>query len=70
MLVERALARKRSDDTEHAIRERLEEFGKKTEPLIGYYTAKSLLRAVDGVGTVEAVAAAIRAALGGVAKEA
>lgn len=63
VLVERALARKRSDDTEEAIRERLVEYGKKTEPLVRYYQVRSLLREVDGEGSVSEVTAAVSAAL-------
>jgi adenylate kinase len=64
VLIARALARKRADDTEAAIRERLAEYGKKTEPLIGYYGPRGLLREVDGRGSIAEVAAAVGDVLG------
>jgi len=63
VLIERALARKREDDTEEVIRERLSVYGKKTAPLIGYYKNRNLLRPVDGNQPVAAVTAAIGVAL-------
>jgi adenylate kinase len=51
--------RRRADDTEEALRTRLMEYYKKTSPLIGYYHAKGLLAGVDGLGEIDAVAAAI-----------
>lgn len=51
--------KRRADDTEEALKTRLMEYYKKTSPLIGYYYAKGALASVDGLGEVEAVAAAI-----------
>jgi adenylate kinase len=51
--------RRRADDTEEALRQRLLEYYKKTSPLIGYYHAHGMLRTVDGLAPVEAVAAGI-----------
>jgi adenylate kinase len=47
-LVRRALARKRPDDQEEVVRERLRVYREKTEPLIGYYRQLGLLREIDG----------------------
>ena len=54
-LVDRALARQRADDKAEVVRERLEVYRRKTEPLVGYYEERGLLRRVDGLGSVEAV---------------
>ena len=51
--------RRRADDTEDALRQRLMEYYKKTSPLIGYYYAKGLLQVVDGLAEIDAVAATI-----------
>jgi adenylate kinase len=54
-LVRRAVARKRADDQEPVVRERLRVYREKTEPLIGYYTQLDLLREIDGNRPVEEV---------------
>ena len=68
-LVERLLRRAeiegRSDDNEHAIRERMREYQEKTKPLIEYYRGRGVLREVDGLGTVDEVARRIERALDG-----
>jgi adenylate kinase len=46
----------REDDTESAIRRRLELYERETAPLIAWYTAQDLLLAVDGIGTADQVA--------------
>lgn len=51
--------KRRSDDTEEALKTRLMEYYKKTSPLIGYYHAKGNLALVDGLAEMDAVAAAI-----------
>jgi len=56
---------RRADDNADSLRQRLGEYYRKTAPLIGYYHAKGLLRPVDGLAEVDAVAAAIAAALDG-----
>ncbi|MET4128772.1 adenylate kinase [Roseovarius sp. MBR-6] len=53
----------RADDNEAAVRHRLTEYYKKTSPLIGYYHAKGQLAAVDGLGEIDDVKAAIAAVL-------
>ena len=55
--------RRRADDNEESLKKRLLEYYKKTSPLIGYYYAKDLLQTVDGLDSVEGVAAAIAKAL-------
>ncbi|MCA1791240.1 MAG: adenylate kinase [Thioalkalivibrio sp.] len=45
----------RSDDTEEAVRKRLEAFHRQTMPVVDYYRAKGWLRSVDGIGTVDEV---------------
>ena len=45
----------RPDDTEEAVRKRLDSFHRQTAPVADYYKAKSLLREVDGVGPVDQV---------------
>ena len=55
--------RRRADDTAEALRTRLMEYYKKTSPLIGYYYCKRELRPVDGLAAIEAVEAAIGAAI-------
>ena len=57
--------RRRADDNEESLRQRLMEYYKKTSPLIGYYYALGDLSAVDGLGEMDAVAADIAAVLNG-----
>ncbi len=54
---------RRADDTEEALKTRLMAYYKQTSPLIGYYHAKGLLRGVDGLAEIDAVAADIAAIL-------
>jgi adenylate kinase len=63
-LVRRSLLRGRADDTEEVIRERQRVYREKTEPLIGYYRERGLLREIDGFRPVEEVTAHLFAALG------
>jgi adenylate kinase len=58
-LYERAQKEGRSDDTEEVIRERMKVYHKDTFPVVDYYEKRSMLRRVDGVGTVEEVFARI-----------
>ncbi|WP_377511134.1 adenylate kinase [Octadecabacter sp. R77987] len=55
---------RRADDNEESLKTRLLAYYKQTSPLIGYYYAKGDLKSVDGLGSMEAVAAAIKGALG------
>jgi adenylate kinase len=63
-LVRRALLRRRADDREEVVRERLRVYREKTAPLIGYYRERGLLREIDGNRPVEQVTAGILGALG------
>lgn len=53
----------RADDTPEVFADRLREYYKKTAPLLGYYHAKGGLRPVDGMASMDAVAAQIGAIL-------
>jgi adenylate kinase len=55
--------RRRADDNEVSLKQRLMEYYKKTSPLIGYYYAKGQLSTVDGLAEVDAVARAVRKVL-------
>jgi adenylate kinase len=57
--------RRRPDDNAESLRQRLMEYYKKTAPLIGYYHAKGSLHVLDGLASVDEVAAAIAAVLDG-----
>ena len=45
----------RADDTEEAVRKRLDAFHRQTLPVAAYYKAKNSLREIDGVGPVDEV---------------
>jgi adenylate kinase len=45
----------RADDTEEAVRKRLESFHRQTMPVATYYKSKNILREVDGIGPVDEV---------------
>jgi adenylate kinase len=53
----------RPDDAPDRVRQRLQEYDKKTSLLTGYYKARGVVRNVDGVGTPEEVERRIVAAL-------
>lgn len=55
--------KRRADDNEESLRQRLMEYYKKTSPLIGYYYAKGQLSSVDGLAEIEDVQKAINAIL-------
>jgi adenylate kinase len=55
--------KRRADDNEDALRNRLMEYYKKTSPLIGYYYAHGQLTSVDGLAEIDSVQAAIAEAL-------
>jgi adenylate kinase len=54
---------RRADDSEDSLRVRLMSYYKQTSPLLGYYHAKGLLRSLDGMGEMDAVASGISAIL-------
>ncbi|SDO59671.1 Adenylate kinase [Lutimaribacter pacificus] len=60
---QKAEFKRRADDNEDSLRNRLMEYYKKTSPLIGYYYAKGDLTTVDGLGEIDAVKAEIARAL-------
>ncbi|MEO7793938.1 MAG: adenylate kinase [Thermoanaerobaculia bacterium] len=64
VLVGRAVARKRADDREEVVRERLRIYREKTEPLVEHYERRSLLRRIDGEQAVREVTSAILEMLG------
>lgn len=49
----------RSDDTEEAVRSRLEAYHQNTAPILPYYEEKGLLKKVDGMAEITTVAAEI-----------
>ena len=51
--------RRRKDDNEQTVRTRLAEYRAKTAPILPYYEERGLVRRIDGMGSVEAVAAEI-----------
>ena len=57
----------RADDNASALRKRLEVYRAQTTPLVDYYSGTGLLKTVDGMQSIEGVAAAIDAALSTVA---
>ncbi len=62
-LGKRAREEGRADDTEEAIRRRLEVYARQTAPLIDYYAGRGVLLRIEGVGEVEAVTRRIIEAL-------
>lgn len=65
VLVKRAVARRRADDIESVVRERLRVYREKTEPLVAHYSGRGLLRRVDGDREIGDVTASILRALRG-----
>ncbi len=55
--------KRRADDNEETLNARLLAYYKETSPLIGYYFARRILQSVDGMATIDEVAAAISRAL-------
>ena len=56
--------KRRPDDNEHTVRTRMAEYRAKTAPILPFYEEKGLVRRVDGMASVDEVAAAIDAILG------
>src|SRR5262249_32694804 len=54
---------RRPDENERTVRTRMAEYRAKTAPILPYYAAKGLVRRVDGMASVDAVAAQIDAIL-------
>ena len=57
--------KRRPDDNEQTVRTRMAEYRAKTEPILPYYRARQLVRQVDGMASVDSVAAQIDAVLDG-----
>jgi adenylate kinase len=55
----------RADDNPVALKQRVDAYRLQTAPLIDYYTARGLLKTVDGMASIDKVAAAIAAIVGG-----
>jgi adenylate kinase len=62
-VVERLASRGRADDTPETVRHRLKVFKKSTEPLIGFYEAKGILRRVNGFGDIQEIHGRIESVL-------
>jgi adenylate kinase len=56
---------RRKDDNEQTVRTRMAEYRAKTEPILPYYDQRGLVRKVDGMASVDEVAAQIDAILDG-----
>ena len=63
-LLERAKIQGRADDNEQTISNRLDEYNNKTLPVANYYHAQGKRVAINGLGTIEEIAARIRQAIG------
>ena len=59
--------KRRPDDNEQTVRTRMAEYRAKTAPILPYYDERGLVRRVDGMASVEDVAAQIDAILDGAA---
>lgn len=55
--------KRRPDDNAETMTTRLQDYYKKTSPLIGYYYAKGILQPVDGMAEIDAVTADIESIL-------
>ncbi len=64
VIVSRMLERGRADDTDDTIRTRLEVYREQTEPLIGRYHERGLVRRVQAEGDIETVTGRVLAVLG------
>lgn len=53
----------RSDDNEETVGNRLEVYDKQTKPLIDFYAHQGILKAINGMGTMDEVYARIKTAL-------
>ena len=58
---------RRKDDNEQTVRTRMAEYRAKTEPILPYYEQRGLVRSIDGMASVDEVAAQIDAILDGTA---
>ncbi len=63
-LLERAKIQGRADDNEQTIANRLDEYNSKTLPVAEYYARQGKQRIIDGLGTIDDIAARVRTAIG------
>ncbi len=56
--------KRRPDDNEETVRTRMQEYRAKTAPILPGYEARGIVRRVDGMADIDAVAASIDAILG------
>ena len=63
-LLERATIQGRADDNEQTINNRLSEYNNKTLPVAEYYARQGKQVVIDGLGSIEEIAARIRQAIG------
>ena len=54
---------RRADDNEETVRERMEAYKRQTAPILPYYGDKGILRGIDGMASIEAIADQIEATL-------
>ena len=59
--------KRRKDDNEATVRTRMEEYRAKTQPILPFYEAKNLVSRIDGMASIDEVAAQIDAILDGTA---
>ncbi|RKF21895.1 adenylate kinase [Altericroceibacterium spongiae] len=57
--------KRRKDDNEEAVRTRMEEYRKKTAPILPYYEERGIVTRVDGMADMNAVSAEIEKVLAG-----
>lgn len=55
----------RSDDTEEALKVRLQQYREQIKPLTDYYRSKGILRSIDGLQPIDIVAASLLRAIAG-----
>lgn len=63
VIQERMKGRGRADDSPETVQKRLDEFRRLTSPLKEYYQRLGLLRTINGVGSLEEIAGAIKQAI-------
>lgn len=63
-LLGRAAQEGRSDDNPESIKNRLQVFKDKTQPLISYYEEKKILRHIHGTGTTSEIAEKVKSVVG------
>jgi adenylate kinase len=68
-LVRRLAARGREDDKPEIVRERLDQYARRTAPVSDYYRKQGLLRTIGGGGTPDEVFGRIRAVVEQIAKK-